>query len=60
MKPEKKVVAAAGGGGVALALVWIVQALGYDMPLAVAEGLVLAVALVAAWITPHTHRPEAK
>lgn len=56
--PEKKVTAASASGAAVTVLVFIAQALGFDLPEGVAAAAVFLVATAAAYFAPHTRRPD--
>ncbi|WP_435109914.1 hypothetical protein [Nocardiopsis synnemataformans] len=53
-----KVSVGAASGAAVTVLVFIVNAFGYDLPDTVATATVTLAAFVAAWLTPHTRRPD--
>lgn len=58
LTPEKKVTAASVSGAAVTVLVYVAGLVGHDLPATVAAAAVLLVASAAAWLTPHTRRPD--
>jgi len=56
--PEKKVTAATLAGAIVTILIWILHMAKIDMPAEVATALTTVIVFVAAYLAPHTHRPD--
>ena len=54
--PEAKVVASGATGAATIVLVWILGALGVDVPAEVASAITVILSAAAGYMAPHTQR----
>lgn len=55
-RPEAKVVASGATGAATIVLVWMLGALGVEVPAEVASAITVILSAVAGYIAPHTPR----